>query len=614
MKKSIITVTNIFFIIGFGFGISDSFVFIKSNGYLQNKLFATAMTAYINLIPQSLLIYITPAIFICFALLINTFTKPHKIFKIVKFLFYMMSILNILYLLKRLFLPNIKPQDYSVFFETIKAIFQDLSFIAALVIIIIPIGFLIWSKIKSSGKSETYRSKYEFDKLFNIIYKPLVVISITCITGYALLAAVSCVLIVINRNKVKNKPNVIIIMIDTLRRDYVGCYNPQIKFTPNIDKFASDACVFDCISQAPWTTASVTSFMSSKYMRISYHSSGETIMPGVVATMPEYFKELGFKTSFITSNPNAGKRYNMDKGCDYFDECYESIAAPEVLKKSQQRINGIKNQPFFIFSLFIDPHSPYFFHKEFAKIAQTPRGMAQSISVNSTDTDNPTLDKIISAKALYRNEIAFTDHYVGKYIEYLKKSGVYDKSLIIILADHGEEFYEHKVMGHGSTLYDSAIRVPFIVKLPNQKTSKRIDGNFSLIDLLPSILTTLRYNTGKFPFQGKSIDFYSARTFSDHPIYSSTLFANKNLQSLRSSKMKYIHDSNNDKQLLFNLDNDSAELTNIAEKDKELIRNLTEIMQEYNDLSLQASNSDNTKPVQTSDKEKERLKSLGYLQ
>jgi arylsulfatase A-like enzyme len=413
---------------------------------------------------------------------------------------------------------------------------------------------------------------------------------------------------------VRSTPNIIYIMVDTLRADHLGCYGYSRDTSPNIDRFAAGAIRFGkAISQAPWTTPSVNSFMSSSYIPMDEISQ---CVPKWTPLMPQILKDNGYTTSAVVSNCMAGRVGNLDRGYDWFSELpqspSDSITSPEVARRALLQIRTTKGKRFFIFAHFMDPHDTYVLHPGYDFYP----GYAGHFPKDKMSSTVCRGDDLRHEEALYDSEIAFTDHYIGKVLDELKKQGLYDDSLIVFLADHGEEFCDHGGAMHGRTLYDELLSVPLIIKLPGQHRGRVVSGNFPLIDLLPSVLKYINVDTSALKLKGTALPLATVSTIRDTRIYSSTNFVQSILSSFRSAKWKIIRDANTGRFKLFDLANDPREQHDLA------VSNPTVAMPLENQLVKMdeqvAADMGGPKAYQATSSEskefKKALRSLGYVQ
>jgi arylsulfatase A-like enzyme len=417
-------------------------------------------------------------------------------------------------------------------------------------------------------------------------------------------------------------PNIIYIMVDTLRADHLGCYGYSRDTSPNIDKLAAESMRFEkAISQAPWTTASVASFMSSRYLHIEMNAMA--MVPSNVVLMPELLKDRGYETGAVISNALAGRGPRLARGYDHYYEMQGDEAKtiegkyglPDtVFTKSVQMLRQMKDRRFFMFTLFIGPHSPYASHKEY-NFASGYKGKLGRDGV-FVEGRHFKGDDLRYAEALYDGEIAYTDRYVGLLIAELKKLNLYDNTVIVLLADHGEEFEEHGKMSHGEHLYDESIHVPLIVKLPGQKEGSVVRGAFPLINLLPSVADYIHCDTSALEFQGTAVRLEGLRAVRQTDVYSSTDFHEARLQSLRGDKSKLIVDIDTDKAELYDLASDPFEKRNIAADSRKTTSEYESALRSVNariDAALEDVVNKPLSPQDAAEMQKS-MRALGYLQ
>jgi arylsulfatase A-like enzyme len=286
--------------------------------------------------------------------------------------------------------------------------------------------------------------------------------------------------------------NIIIISIDTLRADHLGCYGYPLDTSPHIDALARDGVRFaNGYSLTPLTAPSFSTVLTSlppykhgaKRNGLSIYSK--------IKTMPYYLKRYGYRSAAIISNwPLRRKLSRLHHGFDAYYEVFTNKRylgltnpegqAPAVHQKTMEWLEKNHKKRFFLWVQYTDPHAPYILHDnhtfDYGKIKS---------SVYPPGTRMKRIKK-------YDSEIAYTDMYVGKLIEKLKSLGLYDEALIVFHSDHGESFGEHNYLKHGKKLYNSTLHVPLIVKLPHNtlKNTVRRD-NVCLMDIAPSIFSIL---------------------------------------------------------------------------------------------------------------------------
>ena len=419
----------------------------------------------------------------------------------------------------------------------------------------------------------------------------------------------------------KQKPNVILIMIDTLRADHMGCYGYARNTTPNLDRFARESTLFSkAISQAPWTAWSVFSFMTSHYPDVFEIKPTPGKNDHRFPKLAEVLKEQGYSTNAIISNSVLQWIPEFKQGFDYFDTSpapyMEQTTSDKVTGVALQRLAQIKENKFFLFLLYVDPHAPYVRHPGFTFDDNTFHGhpVKQSLAPDHSGLRPQRCNLLKQAVADYDSEIAYTDYHIGRVLDRLKQQNLYDDSLIILLADHGEEFQEHGHTGHLYTLYDEVLNVPFIVKLPRQQQGVAVNGTFPLINLFPSVLGVLHANNPAYRTAGQDADFAHLRQYPERPIYSATV---QGVFSTRTSQYKYILHAAHNRQELYDLIKDPWEQHNLSTlRGKELTSWYAQLQSRAGqapDLNALRQNPGGASSMYSKE-QLDRLRSIGYLQ
>ena len=203
-------------------------------------------------------------------------------------------------------------------------------------------------------------------------------------------------------------------------------------------------------------------------------------------TLPEKLKGLGYQTAGVSPNPWITKQFGYAQG---FDEFHFIAREPanKIAESGREIINAWEQagqeKPFFLYLHFLDPHNPY----------APPAGFDKRYTGNLTKSPfSAYSEQMQNDINLYDGEIAFMDQELGKFFEYLKKKGLYDDLMIVIVADHGEQFLEHGNLRHGNKPYNEEAHVPLIIKTNRKVDSGRvISESVSTVDLLPTILARL---------------------------------------------------------------------------------------------------------------------------
>ena len=285
------------------------------------------------------------------------------------------------------------------------------------------------------------------------------------------------------------RPNIIILLIDTLRADHLGMYGFKRDTSPNLDEFAAQSTKFTrAISSSNWTPASVASLFTGLYPTshginphkaiIKARKSDTNKLTDKNVTITTALKSVGYQTAAVSSNPWIGPSFGYGPGFDQFREIMR-LDADHVVSAAEEMVDGFAqnpDQPFFLYLHFMDPHNPYLAHEESAGMFTDDL----SLFFNFKYPDHRA-----RPMQLYDGEIRNADHYIGQFFDSLKRRGLYDQARIILISDHGEQFTEHGKKGHGRYLYSEEVRVPLVLKTDNK--GRVVDDVVSNIDVLPTI-------------------------------------------------------------------------------------------------------------------------------
>jgi arylsulfatase A-like enzyme len=293
-----------------------------------------------------------------------------------------------------------------------------------------------------------------------------------------------------------SQPNFLVIMVDTLRADHLGAYGYERDISPNLDILAKDSVVFEkAYGSASWTRASTASLFTSMVPTSHTCDAKVDMLPDDVMTIAEILQNQGYVTGGLPNNINVTRSFNFQQGFDWFDyqapdyiagatETASQLSMYNVVRKVRDRLAGEakrvedyyqpsdvvlgnaqefmganKDRRFFMWAHLMEPHDPYF-ERPF-----------NGNGIGRAEMEHPPAelkDRIVQS---YTEEITWMDVELGKFFGWMKAEGIYDNTVIIITADHGEEFLEHGGWWHGTTLYDEQVHLPLIVKLPGSKWS-----------------------------------------------------------------------------------------------------------------------------------------------
>jgi len=382
----------------------------------------------------------------------------------------------------------------------------------------------------------------------------------------------------------------VLIGVDTLRPDHLGCYGYSRNTSPNIDRLAGGGVLFEnTVSQCPWTLPSFASVLTSLYP--TQHGAGiymnrlRTTFP----TLADILSSDGYVTCGIINVSVLSPEFGVDRGFGYYDAPPPAVKriADEVTRDALEWIAHHEHEPFFLFVHYFDPHlsysppAPYdtLFDPDYqGRVGRSfdrdkYLAMKDDLFRNEGEQTAADWDHI---RALYDGEIAFTDEAIGDLLQGLEELDLRDKTLIVFLSDHGEEFFEHKGYGHGHTLFREVINVPLIFSLPGVlPDGARLSRQARLVDVMPTILDLLDINVdGRFegaslvPSLTGEVPATSVRDgmFPPEVAYSEGLRRGGERKSLTTHSWKLIYDVADEKELLLNLQQDPGEMNDLAGK------------------------------------------------
>ena len=300
----------------------------------------------------------------------------------------------------------------------------------------------------------------------------------------------------------RDRPNIIIYMVDTLRADHLGAYGYPKDISPRIDEFARESVLFaNAQAQSPWTRASVASLFTGLWPQVHGAKDDKDKLADSALTLAERLRELGYRTAAITGNGNANGPFGFAQGFDYFKYLADN-SQDDPLATSEDIHQAVLEwlelhasaQPFLLYVHTIDPHAPYdpperHRSRWAPEVDDVSIGSIEAIGkLGQLDPEAATA-RAQDLLALYDAEVAYTDESFGRLLDELRARHLYDDSLVVFLSDHGEEFFDHGGWTHGKTLYSEMLDVPLIVKLPDGVgAGKKISGLAEHIDLMPTIL------------------------------------------------------------------------------------------------------------------------------
>jgi arylsulfatase A-like enzyme/Tfp pilus assembly protein PilF len=398
----------------------------------------------------------------------------------------------------------------------------------------------------------------------------------------------------------KSAPNVVLMTIDTLRADHLGCYGyKQIK-TPNIDGLAADSSRFErAYTVVPVTLPSHTAMLTGTYPMLSgmHDFSANKLSPQQV-TMAIVLKQAGYATGAVVASAVLDSRFGLNQGFDFYYDHFDFSRLEESNLDEMERPGNVvadqaldwlgKNsqKKFFLWMHLYDPHYPY----------RPPEPYSREY-----------------ASQPYDGEIAFADEQVGRLLRFLKDNGLYQNTVIVLSGDHGESLGEHGEKTHGFFIYNVTMHVPLIIHLPGKSATQTVADPVSLVDLMPTILAATGLDIPS-QVQGRSLvpALRGEKIDQDRTLYGETFLPRLhfNWSELRGAENTKYHFIDAPRPELYDLTKDPGELRNLFPEKKavaeEMRAKLAGLIREYS-AGKELAEKTGLDPALM-----ERLKSLGY--
>ncbi len=396
----------------------------------------------------------------------------------------------------------------------------------------------------------------------------------------------------------KEVRRVVLISIDTCRADYLGCYGYPRPTTPNIDRLALQSVLFtNVITPIPTTLPAHCSMLTGTippchgvHYNVGYRLGQSNL------TLAEILRPKGFTTAAFVSAFVLDSDFGLDQGFETYNDTFEEIrrnifgserkggeTSRLAIEWLQQR--G-KDEKFFLFLHYYDPHLAY----------EPPEPFASEFADN-----------------LYAGEIAYTDYCIGLVIDKLKELGLYDSTLIIITGDHGEMLGEHGEPDHGYFIYEGAIKVPLIFKLPWQAEGRKVDDVADITDIVPTICAMVGADVpSEVLAKDLSVYFESGRPGREvRYLYCESMLPTRynasSLLGVVTDRFKYIQTTRPE---LYDLVEDPNETDNLAEQQPQQARILQDRLKQILEQTVRTGASEG---VELDDQALAKLASLGYV-
>ncbi|MFC1869968.1 sulfatase [Chloroflexota bacterium] len=442
----------------------------------------------------------------------------------------------------------------------------------------------------------------------------------------------------VDLENLKGKPNVLWIVMDTVRADHLSGYGYHQNTTPNLDRIAREGVLFEnAISTAPWTQPSHGSMFTGMFPSKHGIDAEHQWLDDDFQTIAELLRWHGYQTFGYSNNPGVSPKSNLSQGFDTFEvtsmgesplgsELADSLKVNTIRRYVQavlrqddgaRRTNEVVEKwiadayqaeaPFFAFINYMEAHNPYHppgpyvmpYLGEHVDLAEARRVTQNYVSyiagtVPMSDDDFDLL------RALYDGELSYLDFRIGQLLDYMRELDILDSTVLIITSDHGENFGDHQLMDHMLCVYDTLLHVPLIIRYPELfEAGLRVDKQVQQTDIFPTILDIVDIKSDdEEHIQGHSLltdgqEPESTLVIAEHAIWHNILhnLTNENpqldvskysryLKTVRTDEFKYIWASNG-RDELYDIRHDPEELNNLIEAEPGKAGELRALLREW---------------------------------
>jgi arylsulfatase A-like enzyme len=311
----------------------------------------------------------------------------------------------------------------------------------------------------------------------------------------------------------RERPNILLITLDTTRPDHLSCYGYKQKTSPNLDALAAEGTLYEnCLSVTSWTLPSHASLFTGLYPcthRAHYSENAQLTLGTAIGdsaftrqfhtdglgndaeTLAETLSLAGYATAAVCGGPWLKAAFGLSQGFGTYDcdvDSVEGRTAGEITNRAisivREHVGHQGESPLFLFLNYFDPHFPYTPPGRF-RHAFSPPGLEKAAAYDAAL-------KLRYRHSQYDGEILYMDEYIGMLFGELKRHGMWDNTWVIVTADHGEHFGERGFAGHGYALFEEALHVPLIIKPPaGWKTIGDRTARVQLVHIMPTILDRL---------------------------------------------------------------------------------------------------------------------------
>ena len=441
----------------------------------------------------------------------------------------------------------------------------------------------------------------------------------------------------------EDQTDVVLLVIDTLRSDTLGCYGSKSGLTPNLDALAAKGTRFDsALSTSSWTVPAMASMLTGLWPKQHGVEKGlfrerQVVgQPGLakeIVTLAEVFKARGYFTAGAVANAHLGDRQGFSQGFDMFNNAgFSGASAVVKWVRDNQKALRVTDRPRFIWIHLFDPHHPYrprrpWFNKLLdARGAEEAEGflpeqpwkvarrlVKQKIRALERREDLAAgAPKLAVLHAAYESEVGYVDDVYASIFELLD---IDEDALVVATVDHGEEFRDHDGLGHRNTLYTELVRVPLIISWPGKvPAGEVVHEPVSIVDIFPTLVDLLDLSPPAGAGARAGVSLWRDSGFlapAKRPLYSSVWHKNRYIHSIAEGRWRLILDEGDEQVELYDEEADPGDTRDLAATESETAERLRgQLLRGLEQMELHAAPSEIEVPPEL----EEQLRNMGYVE
>ncbi len=446
-------------------------------------------------------------------------------------------------------------------------------------------------------------------------------------------------------------PNVLLVIVDTLRADHLRTYGYARETAPNLDRLARQGVVFEnAISQAPWTAPSVATMLTGMYPSVHGLDGGivwttnkaragrdlpfavQKVLSPYHLTLAEVLRRNGYRTAGFVSNAYLNSIFGFTYGFEIYQDQHSDYSADPMHAKRRadetnrevfEWLDRNSGGPFFLLVHYNDCHWPYdpppgFTNQAIRDYTGTlkPAATAEFLETKGEPVEGLSAADLDYIRGLYDGEISYVDSEIGRLLDRVRAEDPERDLAIVVVSDHGEEFLDHGSASHGYTLFDEMIRVPFIIAFPGRFPAGRVTAQVRMIDLMPTVLDLAGVGPVPPEVQGTNLGPWlrGEASVDVGPAYTEATYAGE-MKSIQAGGHKLIVNFDRPGANLFDLRADPGESKPVTEQSPVLARQLLQQLMAWmaGNRELASAARETQREVIVDEKVLERLRALGYV-